>query len=225
MKRSLRHGEIAFQLLLIFLAAANICAAQLSQTNSPVGRWVAEHPSYGGIGSWWDFRPDGTLTMYVGAMATSPVTRKGDTLIMPSGQAGAPPVPVTYKVEGDTLRLKGSDGHETVFHRIGSAPSATDPLLGQWRPSPPATPSPDANKAAYEKAMANAVYLFSADGTQSIRIPFTSHEGTWSASAHTFRIQGSAATYSFSRSGTKLTLSQPPDGRKTDTYLPDPLFK
>jgi len=229
MTHSSRRNQRSRFSLLIFLIASLSAVAQTSpkaaDTNSPVGHWVAEHPSYGGIGSWWNFRTDGTLTMYVGAIATSPLTRTGDTLTMPSGQEGKPPIPLTYKIEGNTLHLKTSDGHESIFTRIGTAPSPDDPLLGQWRPNPPATPSPDPSEAAYQKALANAVYLFSADGTQSIRIPFTSHEGTWSASSHTLQVQGSSKTYSFGRSGTKLTLGQPPDGQKTDTYLPDPLFK
>ncbi len=229
MKHSSRHNKLYCISLLILVLANFTATAQTdpkaTATSSPVGHWVAEHPSYGGIGSWWNFRPDGTLTMYVGAMATSPLTRTGDTLTMPSGQEGKPPTPLTYKIEGNTLRLKNSDGHETVFTRIGTPPSPADPLLGQWRPNPSATPSPDPSEASYQKALANAIYLFSADGTQSIRIPFTSHEGTWSASTHKLQVQGSSKTYSFSRSGAKLTLGQPPDNQKTDTYLPDPLFQ
>ncbi len=164
--------------------------------------------------------------MYVGAIATAPISRTADTITMPSGQANTPPIPVKYRVEAGTLYLTAPDGHETVFTRIGAAPSATDPLLGQWRPHPTAaSQNSDPNQAAYEKAMANAVYLFSADGTQSVRIPFKSREGTWHASDHTVHILNDKVIYNFSRSEGRLTLSQPPDGRKTDTYLPDPLFK
>lgn len=228
MKHSSRLNPSRLSLLILLVASLSAAAQSDSKsvaTGSPVGHWVAEHPSHGGIGSWWNFRPDETLTMYVGAMATAPVSRTTDTLTMPSGQAGTPPIPVKYRVEGNTLHLKGPDGHETIFTRLGAAPSATDPLLGQWKPSPTATQNSDPSKAAYEKAMANAIYLFSADGTQTVRIPFTSREGTWRASDHTVHVQNDRVIYTFSRSETRLTLSQPPDGRKTDTYLPDPLFK
>jgi len=44
--------------------------------DTPVGHWVAEHTSNGGIGSWWDFRSDGTLTMqHRCESSTSPITR------------------------------------------------------------------------------------------------------------------------------------------------------
>ena len=62
--------------------------ADLSPANSPVGHWVAEHPSKGGIGNWFEFRPDGTLTMHTGAMATYPIKRSGDTLTAPHAASG-----------------------------------------------------------------------------------------------------------------------------------------
>jgi hypothetical protein len=75
-----------------------------------------------------------------------------------------------------------------------------------------------------QKLMVHSLYVFSADGTQSVRIPFLAKEGTWSAAAHTFQITGEPAAYSFDHAGTKLLLGQPPDNKKTDTYLPDPLL-
>jgi hypothetical protein len=73
--------------------------------------------------------------------------------------------------------------------------------------------------------MTNAILVFSADNTESVRIPFTSVEGTWDATAHTLRVQNRSGDYTFERTGAKLTLGQPPDGKKTDTYLPDPIFQ
>ena len=63
-----------------------------------VGHWVAEHPSNGGIGSWWDFRPDGTLTMHIGAIVTSPITRSGDTFTSPPVSVNGPPIKVTFRI-------------------------------------------------------------------------------------------------------------------------------
>ncbi len=100
----------------------------------------------------------------------------------------------------------------------------SDPLLGRWRPNPPATFSANPTVATYQKAMANGLYVFAPDNTQSLRIPFTSRTGTWNPAAHTLQLQGDTRTYTFSRTGTKLTLGQPPDNKKTDTYAPDPLF-
>jgi hypothetical protein len=107
--------------------------------------------------------------------------------------------------------------------RIGPAPSADDPLLGKWKPLPPATPSNDANIAAQQKLMTNAILVFSADNTETVRVPFTSLEGTWDATAHTFHLlnQPATVTFTFELTGQKLSLGQPPDGRKSDTYVPD----
>jgi hypothetical protein len=193
-------------------------------TDSPVGRWVAEYPSDGGIGSWWDFRSDGTLTMYIGAIVTSHITRSGSTFTSPPVTTTGPPITVTYHIDGDTLHLESPNTPEQTLTRIGPAPSATDPLLGKWKPLPPATPSPDPNVAAQQKAMANAILVFTADNTESIRLPFTSFEGTWDAAAHTFQVQNQPTTYTYRRINTKLTLGQPPDNKRTNTYIPDPIL-
>jgi hypothetical protein len=205
----------------LLLSTAAIAQASAPATpNTPVGRWVAEHPSTGGIGSWWDFRPDGTVTQYLGAMVTSPVTHTADTLTSPSGQANTPPIQVKYRIEADMLYLY-TNNKETTYTRISPA-SSSDPLLGKWRPTPPKTPSTNPQTATIEKAQENAIYLFTNE-IESIRIPFKSREGTWDAKDHTFKFEGTSA-YSFQLSGNKLLLGQPPDNTKTDTYLPDTIF-
>jgi hypothetical protein len=190
---------------------------------TPVGRWVAEHPSNGGIGSWWDFRANGTLTQYVGAMVTTHVTHSGDTLTMPSDTVGGPPVHVKIRIAEDTLYLNANNS-ELSFTRVGPAPSPSDPLLGKWKPIAPKVATHDPQSAALEKAQANALYVFSADGTETVRIPFGSRKGTWNAASHTFHLQDQPVVYSFQLSGAKLLLGQPPDNKKTDSYLPDPIF-
>jgi hypothetical protein len=197
---------------------------QTPPTDTPVGHWVADHPSRGGIGSWWDFRPDGTLTMHIGAIVTSPITRSGDTFTSPPVTTTGPPIKVTFRLDGDILHLTSADTPEQTLSRIGPAPSATDPLLGKWKPLPPATPSTDPNIAAQQKLMTNATLVFSADNTESIRVPFTALEGTWDAAAHTFHLLNQTTTFTFQRTDSKLTLGQPPDGHKTDTYIPDPIL-
>jgi hypothetical protein len=210
--------------LLVLLLFAAIPAQTQTPAAPPIGHWVAEHPSNGGIGSWWDFRPDGTFTMHIGAMVTAPVKHTGNTLTMPSGTVGGAPVTVEFRVDGDKLHLKPAGAPEQTFTREGPAPSPTDPLLGKWHPALPATLDSDLNRAALQKATANGLYVFSADGTQSVRIPFAAREGTWSPSAHTFQFKGEPAVYSFGASGEKLLLGQAPDNKKTDTYLPDPIL-
>jgi hypothetical protein len=221
-----------------------------AQANTPVGHWVAEHPSKGGIGSWWEFRTDGSLTMHAGVVITFPITRSGNTMTRPGGTVNGPPEHFTFQVVGDTLHLfqnvyemagvsdmaafrqkapdyKGPETIDMAYSRVGAAPSAADPLLGQWKPVPPTTPpnpTTDQSQAALQKMALNSITLFSADGTESLRMPFSSREGTWDASAHTFRYASQAAVYSFERTGAKLTLGQPPNNTQTDTYLPDPFF-
>jgi hypothetical protein len=217
-----------------FPAAAQSPSLPRAVGDSPVGRWVAEQPSAGGIGSWWDFRADGQVTMYVGAIATSKVTHTADTVTLPSGTVNGPPLVLNYKIAGETLTLGKAGEPDVTFTRVGPAPTPSDPLLGRWRPNPPATPSENQTIAAYQKAMANGLYVFAADNTQSVRIPFTSRTGTWNPQSHTLQIQGMPHSYTFRRDGAKLVLSQPPDGQKadgqkpdvekTDTYIPDPLY-
>jgi hypothetical protein len=210
--------------LILALGVSVTAPAQKAAADSPVGRWVAEHPSTGGIGSWWDFRPDGQVTMYVGAIASSHVTHTADTVTLPSGTVNGPPLVLNYKVTGETLTLIKAGEPDVTFTRIGSAPKPSDLLLGRWRPNPPAEQSQNQTVAAYQKAMANGLYVFAADNTQSVRIPFTSRTGTWSAQSHVLQIQGLPHAYTFRRQGAKLVLSQPSDAQKIDTYLPDPLF-
>ncbi len=211
-------------LLLAALPASAQTPTAHPTTGSPVGHWVAEHPSKASIGSWWDFRPDGTLTMHLGAIVTSTITRSGDTFTSPPATAADAPVTVTFHVEGDTLHIKSADGQEQTFSRIGAAPSAADPLLGRWKPLPPAVPSTDPDVAAQQKLMTAAILAFLPGNIESVRIPFTTLEGTWDAAAHTFRINNQKETYTFQLTGEKLSLGQPPDGHKTDTYVPDPIL-
>jgi hypothetical protein len=223
----MNHNVTRLVLSVFFLAALSASAQTRPSPPSagtPVGHWVAEHPSLGGIGSWWDFRADGTLTMHIGAIVTSTITRSGDTFTSPPATVTGLPITVTFHVEGSTLHIKSTDGQEQTFDRIGPALSATDPLLGKWKPLPPAIPSTDPNVAAQQKLMTNAVLAFFADNIESVRIPFSTFEGTWDAAAHTFHINNQMETYTFQLTGSKLTLGQPPDGRKTDTYIPDPIL-
>jgi hypothetical protein len=218
--------RIAIRRLAYLLVAAlplSVAATSHAQ-DSPVGHWVAEHPSAGGIGSWWDFRADGTFIVYQGAMVTSPIKRDGETLILPPATVGGTPAKIKFRVEADVLHLTSPAGAVVSYNRIGTAPSASDPLLGKWRPVPPKTPSTDPKTAALEKANANALYVYSADGTESVRLPFSARRGTWNAKTQIFQYQNDPGTYNFHLSYGKLELGQPPDGKKTDTYLPDPIL-
>ena len=161
--------------------------------------------------------------MHIGAMVTLSITRSGETFTSPSGTTNGAPTTVTFHVDNDTLHIKAPDTPEQSFSRIGPAPSAADPLLGKWKPIPPATPSTDPNIAAQQKAVADAILIFSADKTESIRIPYSNYTGAWDAATHTFHINNQPAC-TFQRAGAKLILGQPPGGHKTDTYIADPVL-
>ena len=68
------------------------------------------------------------------------------------------------------------------------------------------------------------IFVFAADNTETVRAPFTSIEGKWDINAHTFHLEDEKVIYTFQRTGHKLTLGQPPDGKRMDTYLPDPIM-
>jgi hypothetical protein len=162
--------------------------------------------------------------MHIGAIVTSTITRSGDTFTSPPVTTAGAPITVTFHVEGDTLHIKSADGQEQIFTRIGTAPSATDPLLGKWKPLPPAVPSTDPNLAAQQKLMTTAILAFFPDNIESVRIPFSTFEGTWDATAHTYHFNNQKETHTFQLTGSKLSLGQPPDDHKTDTYVPDPIL-
>lgn len=199
-------------------------AAAESNDALPTGRWLSSSISRGGIGSWWDFRPDGTLSMFLGPAVTAHVTHNATTVNVPSGLADGSTIALDYRITGNILNLKRPGEPDTLFTREGPAPRPSDPLLGRWRPNPPATYSPNPQLAARQKAMTLGVYVFHPDNTQTVRIPFLSRDGTWDAASHTFRLEGDAHTYSFQRSGQTLTLGQPPDNARMQTYVPDTLF-
>jgi hypothetical protein len=227
MNRRILHRPGSVRTLLLFGLLAVFCfSAQSKGTSkdSPIGRWIAEYPSKGGVCSWWDFRSDGTLTMRVGNAITAPIKRSGDTFTAPAAAADDPPVLVTFRVEGDALHLKAPNVPEQILIRVGPAPSPTDPLLGKWKPVPPANLSQDIDVADRQKAMAKALFVFSADNTESVRAPFISHEGKWDAATHTFHLENQTAAFTYQRTGNLLTLSLPPDGKRTNTFVPDPIF-
>ena len=43
-------------------------------------------------------------------------------------------------------------------------------------------------------------------------------------STHTFHLENQTAAFTYQRTGNLLTLSLPPDGKRTNTFVPDPIF-
>ena len=223
--RHVMNTALATFLFIPVRAQAPSSVPAVGNANFPVGRWIAEHPSKGGIASWWEFRPDGTVTLYFGVMVSDQLDRSGNTFTMPSGMAGGERVRATYRINDDVLSIQTTANHSTNYARIGMAPNPNDLLIGDWRPLPsPADAGSAPNLAVMQKLMTTkGVLSFTPDGMRHLRAPFGTKEGTWDSHANTFRIEGDPGTYSFGFLNGKLLLAQPPNGKEMDSYVPDPL--
>lgn len=216
-----------------FSAPKQLPAQAVTPTSAGiVGSWVAEHRSQGGIGSRWQFRPDGTLTMWIGAMVDSPYTLEGDRLTLHPRSTAPDAKPQVSKIalHGDKLCLSPTESGppENCLTRVGTAtPEA--PLLGSWKPeeiTATAPPSETAEQKQQRETAARiykeALWTFTPAGILKLRIPFRSFEGTWDKAAQTFSVtmQGKKTEGKFHLEGDKLVLSQA-DGKTGDTYLRD----
>ena len=117
----------------------------------------------------------------------------------------------------------GVGGPEMAYTRIGARPSGNSPIVGEWKNVTTPELTGDSQRDRIQKIAANNTLLFTSDGTEYLRIPFRSAEGTWNASDQTFQVTGEPGTHHFEVAGGKLVLSQPPKDKATDTYLPDNL--
>jgi TonB family protein len=226
-RRLMAAGILTF--LSVLVSAQTSPPTHVVDTHFPVGRWVAEHPSTGGIGSWWEFRADGTLTMYFGVMVNDHIDRSGDTFMEPSGIAGGQRVRTRYTISDGVLSIETGASQPITYSRIGTPPNPADPLIGSWRPLPRA---PDVggnsdvarNFAIMQQVMSTkGLLVFTTDDMQYLRVPLGTREGTWDDHANSFHIQNDQVTYAFGRMNSKLVLGQPPNGREMDSYVPDPL--
>ena len=204
---NLRYG-LALCLLTLLLPTS--IHSQTKSGASPVGSWVAEHPSKGGIGSWWQFRADGTLTMYIGVIASSPYSLNGDLLTQPgTGDNGADGY-MKVRFDGEKMYMKpqsvGVGGPEMAYTRIGARPSGNSPIVGEWKNVTTPEPTGDSQRDRIQKIAASNTLLFTSDGTEYLRIPFRSAEGTWNASDQTFQVTGEPGTHHFDVAGGKLVL-------------------
>lgn len=206
-------------------APAQTPPTHVVDTHFPVGRWVAEHPSTGGIGSWWEIRADGTLTMYFGALVSDHIERSDNTFLAPSGVVGGERVRARYSISNDVLSIGTGASQPITYSRVGAPPNPADPLIGSWRPLPRASePGAPPNMAIMRTIMATkGLIVFTPDDMEYLRIPLGTREGTWDARANNFHIQDDPVSYAFGRMNTKLVLAQPPNGRDFETYVPDPL--
>ncbi len=163
--------------------------------------------------------------MYVGVIASSPYSLNGDLLTRPgTGDNGADGF---WKVrfEGEKMYMKpqsvGVGEPEMAYTRIGVKPSGNSPIVGEWKNVTAPTLTGDSRRDSMQKIAVSDKLLFTAEGTEYLRIPFRSAEGTWNRSDQAFQVTGEPGTHHFDLAGGKLVLSQPPNDNATDAYLPD----
>jgi TonB family protein len=226
-RRLMTAGVTTF--LSVLVSAQTSPPKHVVDTHFPVGRWVAENPSKGGIGSWWEFRADGTLTMHFGVMVNDHIDRSGDTFMESSGMAGGERVRARYTISNGVLSIDTGASQPTTYSRIGTPPNPADPLIGSWRPLPRTAdvggdPNFSKNYAIMQQVMSTkGLLIFTPDGMQYLRVPLGTRDGTWDDHANSFRIQDDPVSYAFGRMNSKLVLGQMPNGRDMDSYVLDPL--
>lgn len=223
-------------LLLFLLPLATYCDAQVTKSDI-VGRWVAMHRSEGGIGSMWEFKADGTLTMAPGAVVDMPYKIEGDKLILPPGTTGpdAKPQVLSFRIEGDTLYESFVDAaakdaaakKEIKYVRVSISKPGDQPIVGTWKSvgTGCALPAEEKSREAICDAFRNATFTYTKDGICKLRIPFKLVEGTYTvsdSSSGTFTVTsrpGSLFAYRVAEG--KLYLSQPPNSKTEDVYERD----
>jgi hypothetical protein len=219
--------------ILLFLSAAS--GAQSAKSDI-VGRWVSTNRSKGGIGSMWEFKSDGSLTMSPGALVDMPYRISGDKLILPPGttNADAKPQTFSFRVEGNTLYEipdePASDGSrkELKFARVNAAKQGDPPIVGTWKldfeeSAVPSTASPaSAAQRGREVILRNLVHTYTRDGALKLRIPFKAIPGTYNVAdskSGTFGISTSPGqVFKYHVADGKLYLTQP-DGKTEDVYV------
>jgi hypothetical protein len=224
-----RSSLLPFFLLLF----ASCCDAQVIKTEI-VGHWVAVNRSQGGIGSMWEFKTDGTLTMAPGAVVDMPYKIDGDKLILPPTTTGADakPLVVSFRIQGNTLYQSSPDNSaaankEGKFVRVSTSKPGDQPIVGTWKPAEAgcALPADQQYREVICALGRNATFTYTKDGVCKLRMPFKFIAGTYTAkdsSSGAFTVTsrpGTVFTYRVAQG--KLYLSQPPNGKTEDVYERD----
>ena len=217
--------------LMFLLIMGTLVSAQEKPLTQLVGHWVAANRSKGGIGSIWEFKPDGTLIMAPGAVVDMPYKLEGDTLTLPPKRTGPDAKPQVLKIrfDGDAMdqEVSGSAGPplKMRYIRITPAKGGEPPIVGKWKLAPLATANPNLSptQLQMQQAYANASHTYTRDGILKLRIPFVFMRGSYDAKAGFFTVNKTDGTVFKGtlrfRDG-KLILVQP-DGRSEDVYVRD----
>lgn len=215
---------VALSLLSLLTGAS----AGLSQ-DAVVGHWVPEHTSKGGLGSIWDFQPDGSLTMAIGVVANGPYRLEGDTLILlpETTLPGAKPQLITLRFEGDRLYQRFSGVEKEVrFVRIKGGKPGDAAIVGVWKSDMPLPGT------KLDTALKDATYTYTRDGVFKMRSAFRSSAGRYDVTNHTYSLdspdlagargpgQPTMVTGRFELRAGKLYLTEP-GGQTEDVYVRD----
>lgn len=213
---------------LSLLALLTGASAGLSQS-AIVGHWVPERTSKSGLGSIWDFKPDGTLTRAIGVVANSPYRLEGDTLIFPpeTTPPGAKPDLITVRFEGDRMYQRPGDANQEIrYARIKGGKPGDAAIVGVWKNDMPLPGT------KLDAAFKDATFTYTRDGVFKMRSAFLSEAGRYDMTSHTYSLdspdlagakgpgQPTAVTGRFELRDGKLYLTEP-GGHTEDVYVRD----
>ena len=240
--------------LVAVIAIASIAAAAQAPPVQPVpnaeairekdvlGVWVSVHRSLGGIGSIWNFLPDGKLEMSPAAIVETWYNVEGDRLVMPPGSTlpDAKPTVLRFRVQGDTLyqSFEKEGTAETRFSRVGKAQAGDPPIVGVWRVETKTSPADiaeaqrkighpvdDRTAQAFADIANKTYHEYTRDGLAKIRVLMRTISGTYDLASGAFSMpttgQGGATRTiagKFRVENGLLVLTQP-DGKTEDTYI------
>jgi hypothetical protein len=160
---------------------------------SLAGHWVPEHPASSGLGTIVEFKPDGTINLIIGVVASDRYQLEGDTLVLSPAttEHGAQPQRLNFRIEGAHLYERASNTPTEVAYRRITAGRTSDPaIVGEWKnDQPPAGTKLDA-------AIRNTVYTYTRDGVFKIRTPLRSTTGRYDLDHGTFTVEDPNPTIS-----------------------------
>lgn len=207
--------------LLAMVLSLSTCVAAQEMKSEVVGHWTSANPSSGGIGSMWEFKSDGTLTMSPGVVVDMPYQIKGDKLILPPGttNADAKPQIYSFRVDGDMLyeRLDGIE-KEVRFVRIAKSKSGEPSIVGTWKLLFEENPAMKDQLNPF----IHTTYTYTTDGVCKLRVPFKFEAGTYSVTdskSGTFTLPSRKdQTFAYRVADGKLYLTRP-NGKGEDVYI------
>jgi hypothetical protein len=194
--------------------------------------------SQGGIGSMWEFRPDGTLTMAPGAVVNMPYQISGERLILPpeTTHADAKPQTYSFRIEGNTLyEVPAEFAPDQLekgmkFTRVSKPKPGDQPIVGTWKlavkenaaQSAASEPASGRQEQGREIILRNTWHTYTRDGVLKLRIPFTNIAGTYNVAdgkSGTFSMGATPSQiFTYRLADGKLYLTQP-DGKTEDVYV------